>query len=136
MAVQSYADQTRRTFDRDEVRRRLAEKRIDLQQMSVLGGGSSTRKSETQTFRVSKTEEEIVNVQLQASNQDKSEFFREAALKRSISNALAVSIKKMIDNGNVSEDAVEELKATFKDLQQEVDLETYLRNEETWIGGN
>jgi hypothetical protein len=31
---------------------------------------------------------------------------------------------------------VEELKATFKDLQQEVDLETYLRNEETWIGGN
>jgi ribosomal protein S8E len=136
MAVQSYADQTRRTFDRDEVRRRLAEKRIDLQQMSVLGGGSSTRKSETQTFRVSKTEEEIVNVQLQASNQDKSEFFREAALKRSISNALAVSIKKMIDNGTVSEDAVEELKATFKDLQQEVDLETYLRNEETWIGGN
>lgn len=136
MAVQSYADQTRRTFDRDEVRRRLAEKRIDLQQMSVLGGGSSTRKSETQTFRVSKTEEEIVNVQLQASNQDKSEFFREAALKRSISNALAVSIKKMIDNGTVSEDVVEELKATFKDLQQEVDLETYLKNEETWIGGN
>lgn len=136
MAVQSYADQTRRTFDRDEVRRRLAEKRIDLQQMSVLGGGSSTRKSETQTFRVSKTEEEIVNVQLQASNQDKSEFFREAALKRSISNALAVSIKKMIDNGVVSEEAVEELKAEFKDLQQEVDLETYLKNEEKWIGGN